>query len=102
MKEDRPMARSTTVSCPGKVLIAGGYLVLEPENGGLVVATASRFYTVVRDAPEPAAGPSSGPTTSSRDIRIKVNSPQFVEATWIYTVRVEHSNSFALSQVQDG
>lgn len=96
------MSRSTTVSCPGKVLIAGGYLVLEPENGGLVVATASRFYTVVRDAEEPVASPSSTLPSSSKDIRIKVNSPQFVEATWIYSVRIEHSNSFDLGQVQDG
>lgn len=96
------MAGSTTVSCPGKVLIAGGYLVLEPEHGGLVVATASRFYTVVRDAPELAPAATSAPPSSSKDIRIKVNSPQFVEATWIYSARVEHSNSFDLSQVQDG
>ena len=96
------MARSTTVSCPGKVLIAGGYLVLEPENGGLVVATASRFYTVVRDAPESAPAANSAPPSSSKDIRIKVNSPQFVEATWIYAARIENSNSFDLSQVQDG
>lgn len=93
------MSRSTTVSCPGKVLIAGGYLVLEPENGGIVVATASRFYTVVRDAASPKA---SSAASSTAQYRIKVNSPQFVEATWIYEARVEQKDGLDLSQVQDG
>ena len=35
------------VSAPGKVLVVGGYLVLEAEHGGLVVATSSRFYSAV-------------------------------------------------------
>ena len=37
--------RETTVSAPGKVLIAGGYLVLDPAYTGLVLATNARFYT---------------------------------------------------------
>lgn len=41
--------RTTVVSAPGKVLVAGGYLVLEPQYRGLVIATSSRFYCVVRD-----------------------------------------------------
>ncbi|KAK9898615.1 Phosphomevalonate kinase [Cystobasidium minutum MCA 4210] len=94
------MSRCTTVSCPGKVLIAGGYLVLEPENGGLVVATASRFYTVVRDASTPSASPTS--SSSAPELRIKVNSPQFVEATWIYEARVQPKEGLDLVQVQDG
>lgn len=35
-------------SAPGKVLIAGGYLVLERPNAGLVLSTTARFYAVVR------------------------------------------------------
>ncbi|KAJ1297927.1 hypothetical protein BS78_01G415800 [Paspalum vaginatum] len=34
-------------SAPGKVLIAGGYLVLERPNAGLVLSTTARFYAVV-------------------------------------------------------
>jgi phosphomevalonate kinase len=37
-------------SAPGKVLIAGGYLVLERPNAGLVLSTTARFYAVVRDS----------------------------------------------------
>lgn len=63
----------TVVSCPGKVLVAGGYLVLEPAYPGLVIGTASRFYTVVSE------------TTSSHEVPlIVVKSPQFVDAEWSY------------------
>jgi phosphomevalonate kinase len=44
--------RTTVVSAPGKVLVAGGYLVLEPQYRGLVIATSSRFYCVVQDDEE--------------------------------------------------
>ena len=40
-----PNDRSLTVSAPGKVLITGGYLILEKPHQGLVVSTTSRFYT---------------------------------------------------------
>lgn len=35
-------------SAPGKVLIAGGYLVLERPNAGIVLSTSARFYTIVK------------------------------------------------------
>ena len=38
----------STVSAPGKALIAGGYLVLERENVGYTVAVSSRFYSTVK------------------------------------------------------
>lgn len=37
----------TVVSAPGKVLLAGGYLVLDRLYTGLVVATSSRFFCSV-------------------------------------------------------
>lgn len=40
--------QDVTVSAPGKALIAGGYLVLEYPNVGLVISCSSRFYTTVR------------------------------------------------------
>jgi phosphomevalonate kinase len=36
-----------TISAPGKALIAGGYLILEAENIGLVIAASARFYSTV-------------------------------------------------------
>lgn len=38
----------STVSAPGKVLVAGGYLVLDKPNVGVVLAATARFYTSVR------------------------------------------------------
>lgn len=64
----------TVVSAPGKVLIAGGYLVLDPAYSGIVVSTSSRFYTVIQAL---AAG-----TTNT----IRVRSPQFNDSTWTYSL----------------
>lgn len=37
-----------TVSAPGKVLVAGGYLVLDRPNVGVVLAATARFFTSVK------------------------------------------------------
>ncbi|KAF9012325.1 phosphomevalonate kinase [Cyathus striatus] len=71
------MAQVTVVSAPGKVLVAGGYLVLDPSFSGTVVSTSSRFYTVVQTG------------TPNRPNVIRVRSPQFLDATWQYTVSLE-------------
>lgn len=63
---------ATVVSAPGKVLLAGGYLILDPKYSGIVVSTSSRFYAVVSPASTPGI--------------ITVNSPQFVNAVWKYSV----------------
>ncbi|KIY73027.1 phosphomevalonate kinase [Cylindrobasidium torrendii FP15055 ss-10] len=70
---------STVVSAPGKVLIAGGYLVLEPAYSGIVISASSRFYTVITDKDGIGA------------FTIQVRSPQFVDATWKYTVSVSEA-----------
>jgi phosphomevalonate kinase len=62
------------VSAPGKVLVAGGYLVLDPAFSGTVISTSSRFYTVIREQSPPV------PNT------IRVKALQFLEAVWIYDV----------------
>ncbi|WFD30567.1 phosphomevalonate kinase [Malassezia sp. CBS 17886] len=67
----------TTVSAPGKVLLCGGYLVLDPAYTGIVLATDARFYTHVKSAPGEADAP-----------RIRVRSPQFLDAEWVYAVEV--------------
>jgi len=64
------MSLPTVVSAPGKVLVAGGYLVLDPAYSGIVVSTSSRFYTVIQ--------------RSSNAGEIQVRSPQFNAATWKY------------------
>ncbi|KAG7530252.1 hypothetical protein FFLO_05182 [Filobasidium floriforme] len=68
------MVGSTIVSAPGKVLITGGYLVLDPAYEGTVIATSSRFFTVVT------------PSSSVPRDTIRVRSPQFLEAEWNYSL----------------
>ena len=42
------MTNSITVTCPGKVLILGGYLILQKENKGIVLSTSSRFQCRIK------------------------------------------------------
>ena len=88
------MSSTTAVSSPGKVLLAGGYLVLDPQYSGVVVSTSSRFYTVVSDAAHTDA------TRAPAPIQIRVRSPQFVDATWIYFVLIDET-TVRVEQVAD-
>lgn len=74
----------TAVSCPAKVLVAGGYLVLDREYTGLVFGLDARIHTVVEPIKTRA-----GVTINE----ILVTSPQFREAIWEYGYR---------SQSEDG
>jgi phosphomevalonate kinase len=72
------MSGTTLVSAPGKVLLAGGFLVLDPQYFGIVISTSARFYTLIR--PLPTQSP------SWEGIRIKVQAAQFPkeESVWEY------------------
>ena len=85
-------SNSTTVSAPGKVLLAGGYLVLESPNVGVVVAANKRFYTTVLT--ETAAMTTSSPGDDDKPISIVVTSPQF-HTSWTYALQPS-SDQFAL------
>ena len=78
----------TVVSAPGKVLLAGGYLVLDPAYSGVVVSTSSRFYTVI-DARAPSSSESAFDPDASSPIQIRVRSPQFEHASWLYAVHFD-------------
>ncbi|TIA80946.1 hypothetical protein E3P98_02398 [Wallemia ichthyophaga] len=65
------------VSAPGKVLIAGGYLILSKEYSGVVLSTEARFYTYIE---------------SCDDEDIKVISPQF-GSEWIYDSNIKQINT---------
>jgi phosphomevalonate kinase len=78
----------TVISAPGKVLIAGGYLVLDPKYSGLVVAATSRFYTTIED--------STGNESNLNLIRVK--SPQFLNARWEYYIAIQQDGSLEAPQ----
>ncbi|KAI9204383.1 ribosomal protein S5 domain 2-type protein [Polychytrium aggregatum] len=63
------------VSAPGKVLLAGGYLVLDRQYSGLVVGTSSRFFTSIAPGQRPRS--------------ITVKSPQFTDGFWSFGIKWE-------------
>ncbi|KAK3368809.1 phosphomevalonate kinase [Lasiosphaeria ovina] len=65
----------TAVSAPGKVLLAGGYLVLDREYTGLVFGLSARINVVAQEIHT-----SEGVHLTE----IVVESPQFLEAQWRY------------------
>ncbi|KAJ3092156.1 phosphomevalonate kinase [Quaeritorhiza haematococci] len=54
-----PPSEESVVSAPGKVLITGGYLVLDRSYTGVVVGTSSRFFACVRPLSPSNLRPSS-------------------------------------------
>lgn len=67
------------VSAPGKVLLAGGYLVLDRKYTGLVFGLDARIHVHIKPV---ATG--TGVTISE----ITVESPQFEGAIWEYGYRL--------------
>ena len=68
-------AAAVAVSAPGKVLLAGGYLVLDRAYTGLVFGLSARIGAVAQEIPT-----SPGVQLSE----IVVHSPQFLDAEWRY------------------
>ena len=75
--------RGTAVSAPGKVLLAGGYLVVDRAHTGLVFGLDARIHVHV----EPL-DTSAGVSLSE----IIVRSPQFKAAEWRYGYRLSEED----------
>lgn len=69
---------TVVVSAPGKVLLAGGYLVLDRAYQGLVFGLDARIYVCVQVA-------ATRRTDGDSQGRVVVRSPQFLEAHWVYS-----------------
>jgi phosphomevalonate kinase len=67
----------SALSAPGKVLLAGGYLVLDNNYSGLVFALSARIHAVSAAAEKPNT--------------ITVRSPQFSGAEWGYNITLPSS-----------
>ncbi|RKF61815.1 putative phosphomevalonate kinase [Erysiphe neolycopersici] len=76
------------VSAPGKVLLAGGYLVLDRKFTGLVFGLSARIHVLVSE--------------SNLGNQITVRSPQFVDAVWKYNFSVTVGKGVHISEVTDG
>jgi phosphomevalonate kinase len=70
--------KPSAASCPAKVFVAGGYLVLDRKYTALVFSLDARIHTVVEPIQTKA-----GVTISE----VVVTSPQFNEAIWEYGYR---------------
>lgn len=96
--KDTKGSNGVTVSAPGKVLLAGGYLVLESPNVGLVIAADKRFYCTIEL--ERNDNEDSSPCQSSK---IVVKSPQF-HSIWEFQASVrncEGKDFITLSESQE-
>ena len=82
------MVSSAAVSAPGKVFLAGGYLVLDRAYTALVFGLSARIHVVAR----PVAGAGKG--------RIGVYSSQFRDAQWNYSCDLlNHDRGVQVSQL---
>ena len=77
------MARALAFSAPGKVLLAGGYLVLDRKHTGLVFGLDARIHVIIN-----SMSACEGSTSSE----IIVRSPQFSDAEWRYSYRETEGN----------
>ena len=77
-------------SSPGKALLAGGYLVLDPTYEAFVVALSSRMHAAVTTLKK---------LTSGGQTRITVKSPQFKLGEWTYVIDTNRLLDMDLSEV---
>jgi phosphomevalonate kinase len=64
-------------SAPGKVLMTGGYLILERPNAGIVLSTNARFYAIVK----PLSDQVQLPGDETEWTYVKLTSPQMSRET---------------------
>ncbi|ETI21186.1 phosphomevalonate kinase [Cladophialophora carrionii CBS 160.54] len=76
------------VSAPGKVLFAGGFLVLDRQHTGLVFGLNARIHAIARQRPSASsAEPARGDLNANEHTGlVEVESPQFRDARWLYRV----------------
>ncbi|XP_043692329.1 phosphomevalonate kinase, peroxisomal-like isoform X2 [Telopea speciosissima] len=76
---------AVVASAPGKVLMTGGYLILERPNAGLVLSTSARFYAIVKPIYE-VVSPHSWAWAW---IDVKLTSPQLCRES-MYKMSLKH------------
>ncbi|EAQ88370.1 hypothetical protein CHGG_04989 [Chaetomium globosum CBS 148.51] len=91
---DNPGNRTVVVSAPGKVLLAGGYIVLDRKHTGLVFGLSARIHVLAQEIH----------TSAGVHLReIVVQSPQFLNATWKYGYHLaENGGGIKVTQLQSG
>lgn len=89
--------KPSAVSAPGKVLLAGGYLVLDRDHTGLVFGLSARIHVVVQQSSQPAAATGGAP---QHPVTV-VHSPQFIDAEWRYAHKIlPHGRGVEITQLE--
>uniref|UniRef100_A0A5B6ZHL2 phosphomevalonate kinase n=1 Tax=Davidia involucrata TaxID=16924 RepID=A0A5B6ZHL2_DAVIN len=76
---------TVVASAPGKVLMTGGYLILERPNAGIVLSTNARFYAIVKPLCEEIKSDSWAWAWTD----VKLTSPQMSRET-MYKMSLKH------------
>ncbi|KAI5300363.1 phosphomevalonate kinase, partial [Ascosphaera atra] len=102
-----PATRITAASAPGKVLLTGGYLVLDRAYSGLVLALDARMHVIVRQVQkedkEETEQASEESNSAEDDNVITVESPQFLDAIWKYKAEPQpNGGGIKITQQDDG
>lgn len=84
-------------SAPGKVLMTGGYLILERPNPGLVLSTNARFYAIVKPL-YPETRPDSWAWAWTD---VKLTSPQLSREA-LYKLSLKHLTIQTVSSSESG
>ncbi|KAL6530859.1 hypothetical protein OROGR_014719 [Orobanche gracilis] len=79
-------------SAPGKVLVTGGYLILERPNAGIVLSTNARFYAIVKPLYEEIKPESWAWGWTD----VKLTSPQMARET-MYKLSLKHLQLLCVS-----
>lgn len=75
------MTLPIAVSAPGKVLFTGGFLVLDRKHTGLVIGLDARIHVRIEEWED-----SKSEIDQAAPTNILVQSPQFRDAKWLYSV----------------
>ncbi|KAL0393704.1 UNVERIFIED_CONTAM: Phosphomevalonate kinase, peroxisomal [Sesamum latifolium] len=81
----QPLIIQRVASAPGKVLMTGGYLILERPNAGIVLSTNARFYAIVKPLYEEIKPESWAWAWTD----VKLTSPQMARET-MYKLSLKH------------
>ena len=94
---------AVAVSAPGKVLFAGGFLVLDRQHTGLVFGLNARIHVLARGSPTKNTNNDTEQPErpGRRTCQIVVESPQFRDARWLYRIERDAVVDVRVEQVRD-
>lgn len=90
------MKRPLAVSAPGKVLFTGGFLVLDRKHTGLVLGLDARIHARIEEWSDDDVE-----TVGDTSVNVLVQSPQFRDAKWLYSISAPSPGSVTVAQITE-